>query len=134
MRSKRFSVEPLPVIPSRSHVQARLRRSKVRRRSSARLVRNWTTKKALPPVRRRTARASARTSTGSQRRASQQSLLISSVDSGPNLTFAHGGIGLTNRGQRERERVLWSHLVVAVSANEQQMARVAMGDEILDQR
>ena len=30
--------------------------------------------------------------------------------------------------------MLWSHLVVAVSANEQQMARVAMGDEILDQR
>ena len=41
---------------------------------------------------------------------------------------------LANSVQRERERVLRSHLVVAVSTDEQQMARVAMGDEILDQR
>ena len=48
--------------------------------------------------------------------------------------FAYGRIGLSNGVQRERERVLRSHLVVAVSTDEQQMAYVATGDEILDQR
>ena len=47
--------------------------------------------------------------------------------------FAYGRIGLANTVQRERERVLRSHLVVAVSTDQQQMACVAMGDEILDQ-
>ena len=45
------------------------------------------------------------------------------------------GVSVSSNGvQRERERVLRSHLVVAVSTDEQQMACVAMGDEILDQR
>ena len=47
--------------------------------------------------------------------------------------FAYGRIGLANTVQRERERVLRSDLVVAVSTDQQQMACVAMGDEILDQ-
>jgi hypothetical protein len=48
--------------------------------------------------------------------------------------FAYGRIGLSNGVQRERERVVRSNLVVAVSTDEQQMAYVATSDEILDHR